>query len=194
MPDNGQFRVGEEPLHHVLVHARCRAQHAGADISNARQFEEPLDSTVLAKGSMQHRKNHVQRLPAQRRVAVDGRMAGMAQRSGSSSLSGFRRQQRRLTLGQHPRSWSGRRIAGPQLLPGFFTGFRCPRLQPPGYIRPIALQQPLRRAGGQPVPGLVDADGHHVELLPIDGLQNRSRRQERNLMLAAAPAKQYPYT
>jgi hypothetical protein len=42
------------------------------------------------------------------------------------------------------------------------------------------------------VTGLVNPDRRHIELLPIDCIQDRSRRQQRNLMLAAPPAKQNP--
>ena len=56
-----------------------------------------------------------------------------------------------------------------------------------------AFEQPHRRAGGKPVSGLVDSNGHHVELLAIDCLQYRGRREQRDFMFAAPPAKQNPY-
>ena len=59
MLDDGQPGLGEEPLHHVLVHARRRAQHARTDIGDSRQLEESLNRPILAKGSMQNGKDHV---------------------------------------------------------------------------------------------------------------------------------------
>jgi hypothetical protein len=137
VPDEGQFGLGEEPLHYVLVHARRRAQHAGADVGDPGQLEEPLDGPILAKGSVQHGKDHVQALAVQ---------------AGLAAL-------RRVSL----------------------TRARL--------CRSRALQQPLRSRRGQPMPGLVDANRHHLELPAINRLQNRSRREQRNLMLAAPPAK-----
>ena len=51
------------------------------------------------------------------------------------------------------------------------------------------FSRPVRVRGRQPAALLGDADGRYVELLAIDRPQNRCRRQQRNLMLAAAPAK-----
>jgi hypothetical protein len=42
------------------------------------------------------------------------------------------------------------------------------------------------------VPGLVDADWHYVKFTAIDSMQNRSRREQRNLMLPAPSAKKNP--
>jgi len=58
--DDGQLGVGKQPLHHILVHARRRTQHAGANIGETGQFKKPLDGSVLAKGAVQNRENHVQ--------------------------------------------------------------------------------------------------------------------------------------
>jgi hypothetical protein len=108
--------------------------------------------------------------------------------------SRFRRQQRRLSLGQHLRSGSSRRIARTQFFPSL-GNIRCRCLRPFRHtwrqlFPPRPLQQPLRRTRGQPMTGLVDADRHHLELPPVNRLQNRSRREQRNLMLPAPPAKQ----
>ena len=145
---DGQPGLGKEPLHHVLVHARRRAQHARADIGDPRQLEEPLDRSILAKGSVQHGKDHVQRLAAQRRVAVQSRRAAVNQR-GSRRIVRLRSQQRGLSLGQHPRSRRSRRIARPQLL-WFWTG-----LIAAAQGHPVALQQPLRRPEVSQCPALL---------------------------------------
>ncbi len=46
---------------------------------------------------------------------------------------------------------------------------------------------------GQPAALPGDADGGYVELVAVDGPQNRCGRQQRDLMLAAAPAKKNAY-
>ena len=61
--------------------------------------------------------------------------------------------------------------------------------QPPRNRAGIAFEQVVRLGRRQPVPFLGDADRHHVELLAIDRLENRSGGEQRNLVLAAAPAK-----
>ena len=188
MLDDGQLGLGKQPLHHILVHARRRTQHTGADIGEACQFKKALDSSVLAKGAVQNRENHVQRLATQRRVAVERRFAAEAQRSSRWIGRRFRSQQGGPALGKHARAGSRCRIARPQLFGALWTGFRRGRRS-----RSIARQQVLRSPGDEPVPGLVDADGHHVKFPAINRLQNRSGRQQRNLMLAAAPAKKNAY-
>src|SRR5271157_925017 len=55
----------------------------------------------------------------------------------------------------------------------------------------MAFQQALGVRGRDPSSLLGDADGHDVVLLLINRFQDRGRRQQRNLVLAAAPAKQY---
>ena len=64
---DGQPCLREEPLHHVLVHARGRAQHARADVGDARQLEQSLNGAVLAEGAVQHRKDHIERAFGRRR-------------------------------------------------------------------------------------------------------------------------------
>ena len=65
--------------------------------------------------------------------------------------------------------------------------------QPAGYGAGIAFQQVVRIARRQPAAILGDADGHHVEFSAIDRLQDRSRREQRDFVLAAAPAKKNAY-
>ena len=59
---DGQAGLGEEALHHVLVHAGGGAEHAGADVGDAGQFEQTLDGAVFAKGAVQDGKNDVEGL------------------------------------------------------------------------------------------------------------------------------------
>ena len=55
-----QAARGEQHLHHRLVHARRRRQHAGTDIRNVGQFEQALHRAVFAVRAVQHRKHHVE--------------------------------------------------------------------------------------------------------------------------------------
>src|ERR1035441_10928549 len=57
----------------------------------------------------------------------------------------------------------------------------------------VATQQALCVGRSAPSPFLGDTDGHNVVFLLIDGVQDRGRRQQRDFMLAAAPAKQDTY-
>ncbi len=56
----------------------------------------------------------------------------------------------------------------------------------------LTRQQMIRSLSADPMPLLGYPDGHNLILLPVDRLQNRSRGQQRNLMLPAFPAKQHP--
>ena len=47
----------------------------------------------------------------------------------------------------------------------------------------------LRLLGREPGAGLGDADGHHLEALPVDGRHHVLRRDDRHLVLAGAPAE-----
>ena len=46
----------EHQLRHGLVHADRRGEHAGADVGDVGELEQPLNRAVLAVGSMQHRE------------------------------------------------------------------------------------------------------------------------------------------
>ena len=54
-----QAAGGEERLHHGLVHADGRPEHAGADIRDVGQLEQTLHGPVFAIRTVQHRKDHV---------------------------------------------------------------------------------------------------------------------------------------
>ena len=70
---DGNSRRNKQRLHNVFVHARGRAQHARADISNVRQFEQPLNGSILAERAMQNRKDDID---------VDGTVAGAPREPG----------------------------------------------------------------------------------------------------------------
>ena len=53
-----------------------------------------------------------------------------------------------------------------------------------------AFEQAVRIAGGEPAALLGDADRHHIELAAVDGVEDGGGGEQRDLMLAAAPAKE----
>ena len=85
--DDGQTCLREQALHHVLVHAGGRTENAGADVGDARQFEEPLDRAVFAEGPVQNGEDDIDRFPfvdpgdrAQARAASECPRAGALRR------------------------------------------------------------------------------------------------------------------
>jgi hypothetical protein len=68
-------------------------------------------------------------------------------------------------------------------------GLRIARAQPPPHRAGIAVQQAARVAGRKPAALFGNTNGRYIELFAIDRPQNRCCRQQRHLMLAAAPAK-----
>src|ERR1700733_2471206 len=59
--------------------------------------------------------------------------------------------------------------------------------------RRFARQQPLGVAGRHPAALLGNANGDDFVFFRVDGLENRSSREQRDLMLAAAAAKKNAY-
>ena len=59
MLHNGQSGGEKQGLHDVLVHARGRAQYAGADVWDVRQFKQSLNSSVLAESPVQDGEDDV---------------------------------------------------------------------------------------------------------------------------------------
>ena len=62
-----------------------------------------------------------------------------------------------------------------------------------GRLGTAALQQPLGVSGCDPAAFLGDADGNDFVLVLVDCVQHRGRRQQRDFVLAAAPAEQDTY-
>ncbi len=91
MFDNRQLCLRKQTLHHVLVHPRRRPQHARAHIRNPRQLEQSLDRPILAKRPMEHRKDHIQALAAERRMTIQRRLP-RNKRCRIRSQGWFRRQ------------------------------------------------------------------------------------------------------
>ena len=58
--DDRQTAFAEQPLHHILVHAHRRPEHARAHIGNSRQLEPSLHRAVFSKRTVQHREDYVQ--------------------------------------------------------------------------------------------------------------------------------------
>ena len=166
----GRPACGEEPLHHVLVHAGRGAEHAGADVGDAGQFEQPLDRAVLAEGAVQHGKDDVERLAVQRQL-VEQHFVGTRPPAQGESASGSP------PAAAWRRAWPRGRRRADGGRP------RCCR-HPAGCAASAAASQ---------WPSLVMPIGHHVEFLAVDCLQDGGGREQRNFMLAAAPAKQNAY-
>jgi hypothetical protein len=73
-------------------------------------------------------------------------------------------------------------------------GFGIAGAQPPRHRAGVAVEQMVARPpAASQRPSLVMPMGGYVELVAIDGPQNRGGRQQRDLMLAAAPAKKNAY-
>jgi len=58
--DGGDALLAADMLLDDLVHGHGRAEHAGADIGDIHQFEQPLQGAIFAEGSVQGGKNHIQ--------------------------------------------------------------------------------------------------------------------------------------
>jgi hypothetical protein len=68
--------------------------------------------------------------------------------------------------------------------------FGISRPQAPRDGTAVALEQTVRIPRAQPAALLGNTDRHHVEFLAINCLQDGSCREQRNVMLTAAPTKQ----
>ena len=93
---DGQLGRGEQPLHHVLVHADRRAEHARADVGHAGELEQALHAAVLAHRPVQHREDDVDAArgaPAERASVASppGAGARRARRRASAWLRRARR-------------------------------------------------------------------------------------------------------
>ena len=161
--DDRKARVTKQPFHHVLIHPDRRTQDARAHVGDPGQLQQALDRSVLAEGAVQKRKNDVD-------------LRALAPRSWTHSRT---RNWRGLLLrqtGRIERDQSG-------------TG-RVNR----GRDRPSVLEHPrqevVRTRTDQPpaLPG--DADGNNLILLRVERLEHRSRRSQRDLVLARPAAEQ----
>jgi len=82
----------EDDLHHALVHADRRGQHAAADVGQVGELEQALHRAVLAVGAVQHRKDDVEAQPRHERLAaallLDRRRAAIDRQDGDSGIKG----------------------------------------------------------------------------------------------------------
>src|ERR1039458_7253438 len=173
MLHDGYSGGNKQRLHDVFVHARSRAQHARAHISDVGQFEKTLNRSVFAERAVQHRENNIDvdgaiaGAPCERRIRLKGDKSALP-------VHRLRRYHHRLSPSQHRRGLSGFRVASTQVA----------RLKDQ-----LALQQVLGVLRREPAPVLGDADGHDFVFVFVDGLEHRRGREQRNLMLPAPPAK-----
>ena len=85
---------GEQLLHHHLVHADGRPEHAGADVGHVGQLQQALHRAVLAVRAVQHRKDDVH---DRRSMAEVGSTALEGDACGSAAAR--RRRKSRLAAG-----------------------------------------------------------------------------------------------
>ena len=87
MLDDGQLCLREEALHCVLVHAGGGAEDSGADVGDIGELEEALDGAVFAEGSVEDRKDDVERLAA--KAGFAGESGGVGDESGNGIVRCF---------------------------------------------------------------------------------------------------------
>ena len=106
--------------------------------------------------------------------------------NGKDDIKGFS-----LVLAEIRGTGFGRQQGGNAFMEELRTrrGFGVAGAQPPRNRADVALEQMIGICRGQPAALPGDTDGGYVELVAIDGPENRCGREQRDLMLAAAPAK-----
>ena len=83
MLHNGEPGVRKELLHDVLIHACRRAEHARANVGDARELKQTLDGAIFAESAVQHGKHDVERLAIKPRLDIGpGRRRGSLARIG----------------------------------------------------------------------------------------------------------------
>ena len=96
-----QAARAEQDLHHRLVHARRRCQHAGTDIRNVGELQQALHRAVFAVGAVQHREHGIEPQCRERRVGSAGVLVLTRRRTRLLNHLCRRRRARRL-IGEHP--------------------------------------------------------------------------------------------
>ena len=165
--DDGQAGLGEEALHHVLVHAGGGAEDAGADVGDAGQLKQALDGAVFAESAVKDREDDVERC---------------------SLRAGHGRHQGRNALVEKLRSGRSFRIAGAEA--AGHSG--VPSDRPVAGVRGrwIALEQLVRIGRGQPAAFPGDADGDDVEFGAVDCVEDGGGGEQRDFVLAAAATEE----
>ena len=157
---------GEDDLHHRLVHADGRGEHAGADVGHVGELQQALDRAVLAVGPVQDREDDVEV------HACDDRA-----RPSSSRAGGARSMDRIVSsLGRATR-WTSRPARG-----GRAASSRACSMTS---AADIALGG---RVGERPAAVLLDADRHRLVALAIEVREDRRGRGQRHLVLARPAA------
>ncbi len=170
LPDHDPVRnpqpVGpKQHLHDGLVHPDGGGQHAAADVGHAGQFQQALNRAVLAKRTVQHRKDDVE--------SESGQCRGRFRASGAATIDQHERVVTRIRRKEHRATGAQARHVAAHLL-DHFGGRRGGRWA----------------IGEHPAAVLLDADRDGLIALPIDVREHRRRRRERHLVLARAAAVQ----
>src|SRR5262245_23360074 len=120
MLDDRQAGGTEERLHDVFVHAGRRAQNAGADIGDIREFEQPLNGAIFAKGAMQNGEDHVH-VDRAVRCAAKRRSLDAEWSHTRIAMDRFRWHDDSFTLCKESRAWSCVGVSGAKGLCGTVT-------------------------------------------------------------------------
>jgi hypothetical protein len=164
--DDRQPVRAEDGLHGRLVHAHGRREHAGADVRDVGDLEQPLDRAVLSVWPVQRDEHHVEPLAQLARHTPGG--LGAHERGGRVAQHAFGAVGQRLLDG-----------AGPVAV-----GQRDARLLGQG---------PHGIAADDPAAVARDADGHDVVAPLLERGDHRGGGSQRHLMLARAPTKDHSH-
>ena len=105
--DDGQAGLGEEALHHVLVHAGGGAEDAGADVGDAGQLKQALDGAVFAEGAVKDGEDDVERSALR---------AGHGRHQGGNALVEKLRSGRSFRIAGAETAGNGARVAQEELV------------------------------------------------------------------------------
>jgi len=163
--DLRQAVLREDDLHHPLVHADGRGEHAAADVGQVGELEQALHGAVLAVGTVEDREDDVQA------HALHDGAAAVAAIDGAPAIGAVDAEERLVARPRHQVDLAGeaRRPAGlePRVLDHFRRRHRA------------------RRALGQcPAPVLLDADRYRLVAMAIEVREDRCGGRQRHLVLA----------
>ena len=159
--DDRQTALGEDHLHHRLVHAHRRGEHAAADIGDVGELEQPLHRAVFAIRTVQHREDHVETEAGHHRARAVLVTTGAAIDAQDRLVAGVRDEVHLALTAQE----------APRLDAGMLDHVR----------RRHRRRRPIR---DRPAPILVDAQRDGLVARAIEVAEDGGRRGERDLVLA----------
>ena len=159
----------KQHLHHGLVHADGRGEHAAADVGDIGQLEQALNRAVFAVRAVQHGKDR-RRAP---RPVSDA-----AASASSSRADGDRRSTSVSSPGRGGRSTSRAAAQARGVAARLIDDFGGRRRR-------------RRTIGQHPAAVLLDADGDGLVALAIEVGEDGGRRRERHFVLAGSSAVEH---